>query len=73
MVDVLETMEVNGPPQNAEERDGAPRTGGRPQIPLWAKILCTLDVLERGLYFDDVAARADIGLETTRNSAIARV
>ena len=34
--------------------------GRRLQIPLWAKLLCTLDVLGRGLYFDDVAARADI-------------
>ena len=38
------------------------RTGGRPEIPLWAKLLCTLDVLGRGLYFDDVASRADIGV-----------
>ncbi|XRB03908.1 hypothetical protein NFJ02_19g32630 [Pycnococcus provasolii] len=43
---------------------GAP--AGKPGI-------CTLDVLGRGLYFDDVAARADIGLETARNGAIARV
>lgn len=41
-------------------------TGGRRQVPVWAKVLNTLDVLGRGQYFDDVASRAEMGEETVR-------